>query len=216
MGSWRAPTAAALAAVAALALAGCGSNSTNNSSGNPDTSHLGQLSRDTSNSDNATFEAKWTNTSAAGTATDITWAQQPPDSLFQVSEELILTKGPTTYFCTSKTVCVKESVGSPLTALRELYDGKTFANSISSYTTDAALRARGVSLKFHNATYAGVSSHCVDITATDGTASWCVAADSGIVTYWSADGASFALTSYTTSPPASDFELPPGAHVITL
>jgi hypothetical protein len=197
---------------ATLALAACGETTNNSQKSQSD--QLSQLSQNTSNADSATFEATWQASSAAGKMTTITWAQQSPNSLFKVDNTLILTQGPTTYFCSSATLCVKESVGTPLTALQDLYDGKIFKDSISSYTNDAALQAAGVSLTFHDATYAGVKSSCADIDVKGNTATWCVASDSGVITYWSGDGASYELTSYTATPPASDFELPPNAKVV--
>jgi hypothetical protein len=211
----RAPIVGALALLAAMGLVACGEQ-TNNSPNPSWGQQLGTLSNSALLPANATFEAKWMASAGDAAAKQITWAQQKPDALFQIDQQLFLSQGATTYYCNSSNICIKTNVNNPLFQLEGLYNGKDFASSVKGWVekSNADLSAEGVTLNFNDKTYAGVDSRCVDITANGQAISWCVAKDSGIMTYWSADGATFQLNSFTDMPPASDFDLPPGAKVI--
>ncbi|HET9089977.1 MAG TPA: hypothetical protein VFN54_06735, partial [Acidimicrobiales bacterium] len=77
-------------------------------------------------------------------------------------------------------------------------------------------RARGLRVTFSHATYAGVTSTCVALTATTGTSTWCAADDTGVMTHWSDGGYSFSLTSYSSTPSPATFALPAGSTVVTI
>jgi hypothetical protein len=112
---------------------------------------------------------------------------------------------------------LKESSSTnPLAGILDLYNGSTFLSTVSAYSSRAILEAEGISLNYSSASYAGVASSCVSITVhSSSTAKWCVS-NQGVLTYWSSGSDTFALTSYSSSVPASDLKLPTGATVITI
>jgi hypothetical protein len=215
-----------------VGLAACGSSSPSASSTTTSTStttttvaqsssqQLQSLTSLAQNSKTATFKAVYTYTSSGKTQT-ITFAQSPPKYFFQVGTSgFTVNDGTTTYYCAQSHCLATSSSSNPLLSLSGLFNGTTFADSVRAYTVAAAaLAAAGVSLTFSTGTYGGVSSQCVHVSDTKSatkTFVWCVASASGLMDYWSAGTSSFALTSFTTSPPASDFAVPAGYTVTTL
>jgi hypothetical protein len=166
---------------------------------------------------NATFKAVYTYTSAGKTQT-ITFAQSPPKSLFKVGTSGdIINDGTTSYYCGAGVCYASKSSSNPLVSLTGLFDGQEFLDNVQNYpATEAALAAHGLTLTYSNSSYAGQPSKCVTVHSTKGstkTFTWCVATN-GIMTSWAAGSASFSLTSFTTSPPASDFQVPAGYRVV--
>jgi hypothetical protein len=227
---WLAPTAAVLAF--GLALAACGgssspsaSNTTTTSSTTTTTSAPGAsgetvtgLSSLAANGKDATFAATYTYKEGTTTET-MTIAQQPPDSLFKISSGgFDLTTASKSYYCSAST-CVSSTTADPLSSLLFLFDGQTFEDTVAAYATldQTQLAAEGVTLSFSTGTYAGQPSKCITIhTTSTGTSSsvWCVASN-GVLDYWIAGTTSFTLTSFTSSPPSSDFTLPAGVTITT-
>jgi hypothetical protein len=219
-----------------LGLAACGSSSPSASSTTTSTTttapDVGQPGAQTSsqqlesltslstNAKTATFKAVYTYTASGKTQT-ITFAQAPPKYLFQVGTSgLTVNDGSKTYYCAASHCLASTSSSDPLLSISTLFNGTTFADSVRAYTvTAAALAAIGVTLTFSTASHAGVASKCVHVTDSktgSKTFTWCVAAQSGLMDYWSAGTSSFALTSFTTSPPASDFTVPAGYTIVTI
>jgi hypothetical protein len=128
----------------------------------------------------------------------------------------VVNTGSGAYYC-SRGTCY-ESASLATSSILYLFDGKTFETAAAEYGLTAAyLAAHGISLAFSAATYAGQASKCVTITQSTSsvkTVTWCVA-DNGMMTNWQAGNNSFTLTAFTSSPPSSDFALPPGAKVTT-
>jgi hypothetical protein len=243
MGAHRSSRRRSTAAIAALlgfgiALSACGSSSpsaaptttttsstvpgggttTTTSGPSSFSSEISQLSTLATSGSNATFQATYTYTDG-GKRQTMVFAQSPPKSLFKDSQSgFVVDTGTATYFCGSGE-CFKAATNDPLAELFYLFDGKTFQESVSEYAvTSAYLAAHGISLSFSTSTYAGQPSKCVTIKLSHGavkTATWCVA-DNGIMTSWSAGKSSFSLTSFTASPPSSDFALPAGAKIVSV
>jgi hypothetical protein len=168
----------------------------------------------------ATFEAVYTYTPTTGKSETITFAQSPPKSLFKVgSTGFILNDGTTSSYCAMSTCYTSAASADPLASLTFLFDGQTFRDSVAAYdATTSALAAEGITLSYSDATYAGQPSKCVTVNSTKGggsTFTWCVASN-GIMTSWTSGSATFALTSFTSSPPASDFVLPAGYTTVTI
>jgi hypothetical protein len=206
------------ATVLALTLGACGSSSSSTSTSTSTTtttpvSQIQGLGHLAQSGENATFAATWTTTSK-GTTTTLSLAQDPPKSYFKVGSAVVINDGRATYYCASSTICVKESGVNPLADVMGVYDGQEFVSTIQGYDTAAILKLEGIDLSFHDATYGGLASTCVDIAHAGHTATWCVAHHTGILTYWAADGDSFTLTSYSSSPPASDFRAPKNVTTI--
>jgi hypothetical protein len=65
----------------------------------------------------------------------------------------------------------------------------------------------------------GFSMNCIDLTTpgTAGTSTVCTTSQ-GVLGFAqvAGDSTSFAITNYSSSPPASPFELPPGAKITTV
>lgn len=220
------------ALVLGVALSACGSSGKNSSTTTSSmstttsttASGLGaiqQLNQKVEQGQKATFLASWTSTES-GKAETITIAQESGKSYMQVtssgSSEDIISTGTETCFCTGSS-CFKESGTNPLAGVLDVYDGQEFLDTTEAFTAQAVLKAEGINLSFTSGTYAGQSSKCVDITKTGksgGTATWCVSTANGLLTHWSADGNSFSLSSYSSTPPASDFQLPKGATMVSI
>jgi len=233
--------AATLAAVLAfgVCLAACGSTSAtttttttttstgpsgasgpSGATGSTDTAQLHSLTSLASAGRSSTFEAVYTYTSS-GKHQMITFAQEPPKSLFKVGTSgFVLNDGTKTYYCGSGSCYASSSTKiNPLASIIYLFNGQTFLDSVQAYSaTAAALAAEGITLAFSTGTYAGQPSKCVTVTSSKGstkTFTWCVASN-GILDSWTSSSGSFTLTSYTTSPPASDFSLPSGYKVVSV
>ncbi len=190
-------------------------SSTSTTMGDSPSEQLQALTSSAHGGQNATFVATWTSTSS-GKTTTLTLAQSPPKSYFAAGSGFLLNTGSKTYYCTSSAYCIVESGTNPLSSLVGIYNGQSFINSVQAYQSAAILKTEGVTLTFSTGTYGGVSSNCVNVQHASSTAKWCVGTSAGVLTYWSADGDSFTLKSYSSSPPASDFTLPSGAKVVTL
>lgn len=183
------------------------------SSTNDTVSSLSQLSASAST---ATFSATYTYNNGASNET-ITYAQSPPASLFKAGSGTILNTGTKSYYCAAGH-CIEGSTNA-LGDLAYLFNGKTFQETAAAYAVSSSELARaGVTLTYSSGTYAGQPSNCVTIHVTKGTTStaiWCVA-QNGIMDYWSAGTSSFKLTTYSSSPPSSDFTVPAGDTVTTI
>jgi hypothetical protein len=175
-------------------------------------SSLSQLS---ASANTATFSATYNYNNGATNET-ITYAQSPPASLFKSGSGTILNTGTKSYYCAAGH-CIEGS-SNALGALAYLFNGKTFQETAAAYAVSSSqLADAGVTLNYSTGTYAGQPSNCVTIHVTKGTVStavWCVA-QNGIMDYWSAGTSEFTLTSYSSSPPSSDFTVPAGDTITT-
>lgn len=227
------PLALAALLAVGMALAACGSSSSSaNSTTTTSTSGAGSAGNAGGAADNlssmtslatagksATFEAVYTYKSSGKTQT-ITFAQAPPQSLFKVGTTgQIINTGTKTYLCGVGTCYASSTTSNPLQSLTYLFDGQTFLDNVAAYSaTAAALAAKGITLTYSTSSFAGQSSRCVTVHSSKSkvkTFTWCVATN-GIMTSWNAGNgkASFTLTSFTTTPPASDFQVPPSYKVL--
>jgi hypothetical protein len=110
-----------------------------------------------------------------------------------------------------------------LSAVVGAYNGTTALSAITGWESIEAAHLGGVSLTFTNTTIAGQPVRCANWKYQGSSATYCVT-DSGVLAKVessggsnpSGSGSSFELTSFTTSPPASAFELPTGATVVTI
>ncbi len=201
--------------ISSIGLSACGSSKKRSAHKTTKASQLNSLRQSAKSAKNATFQATWTSTTN-GTTTTLTLGQEPPKSFFKVGAGTIIDDGTHTYYCANKLICLKESGANPLSTLFDLYNGTTFINEVQAWSSQGALSAAGVSLSFSNATYAGVASRCVTITHNATSEVWCVAKNSGLLTYWYAANTYFTLTAYSSTPPAAEFSLPKGATVTSL
>jgi hypothetical protein len=80
---------------------------------------------------------------------------------------------------------------------------------------EAVAHAAGYDVTFSTASFAGQSATCATIAAAGKNAKYCVTKQ-GILAYEGSSASSFTLTSYSSSPPASDFALPAGATVMSI
>jgi len=216
--------APALVAVAlGAALSACGSSSsaspTTTTTTTPmSTVSVGSLTALSASSKSATFQAVYTLTEAGKTST-ITFSQSPPKYLFKLSSGVLsLNDGSHSYYCTSNKQCLQLSSQSPIQAQLSLFDGTVFQSTVNAYNVAAPLlKLLHVNLTFSTATFGGQASQCmkVEYTKNSTSATYCLSS-TGVLTYLSAGGTTFTLTSYTTSPPASDFTVPAGYSTVTI
>jgi hypothetical protein len=175
---------------------------------------INALSSSLQNSETATFKAVYTITTA-GTTQTVTIEQAPPKSLFSVKDGSVIDTGTTTYYCsTSGTVtCLSSGSSDPLASLAALFSPKTALTQLQAAQAEAAIK--GYSITFSSGSYSGQNTTCANVSGHGTSAKYCVTKQ-GILAYVSSNGASFSLTSYSSSVPDSDFTLPAGATVQTL
>jgi len=184
---------------------------------------------------NSTFQAVYTSTSTSGGTQTITLAQSPPKQLFSTTDSSgnvssLINTGSGTYTCdtssgSTPTCTSLASAGgaSALSAVVGVYDGTTALSVINGWESIEAAHLGGISLSFTNTTIAGQPVRCANWKYQSSSATYCVT-DSGVLakvestggSNSSSSGSSFELTSFTTSPPASAFDLTTGATVVTI
>jgi hypothetical protein len=196
-------------------------SSSSSGGGSSDASKIQSLSSTVQAGEHATFKAVYTTHSTTAPSQTITIEQMPPKSVFGSTSGSVINDGTRTYFCSSSSgqeQCVSESgaAGSnPLASITAIFSPATVLSEFQAAQSAAAAHALGYGFAFSSETYAGVPTKCVNFTHSAQTVKYCVT-DSGILAYASSAGNTFELTSYTSSPPASDFALPSGATVITV
>jgi hypothetical protein len=188
--------------------------------GSSDASKIQSLSSSVQAGQHATFKAVYTTHSATAPSQTITIEQMPPKSVFGTTSGSVINDGTHTYFCSSsggQEQCVSESgaAGNPLSAVTAIFNPATVLSEFQAAESAAAAHALGYGFAFSSETYAGVPTKCVNFTHASQTVKYCVT-DSGILAYASSAGNTFELSSFTSSPAASDFALPSGATVITV
>jgi hypothetical protein len=206
-------------------LTACGSSPSTSSSGTTTTttsnqsvaSQIDKLTSDSQSASNLTYQATYSYTSGGKTST-ITVAQSAPKYYLKFgSSEFTLYTGKTIYGCASN-ACVKYTTQSPLAASTlGIFNGKLFQQTVKADAlVQSALTAHGITVSFSSKTVANVPSDCVTVSKSGQSFTWCVATSNGVLTSWSSNHGSFTLTSFTTSPPSSDFTLPAGAHIVSI
>ncbi len=182
----------------------------------------------------ATFKAVYTSTSSGSGPQTITLAQAPPKQSFSTTDSsgstsTLLNTGTGTYVCDSSssappTCTSMTGLGGAgaLSSIISVYNGTSALTAIQGWQSIAAAHLTGVSLTFTKDTIAGQAVRCANWKYQGSSTTYCVT-DSGVLAKVSTSGgptssssSGFELTSFTTSPPASDFELPAGATVVTI
>ncbi|HUY22782.1 MAG TPA: hypothetical protein VMV22_10655 [Acidimicrobiales bacterium] len=213
----------AASSTTATSSSGAGSGATTTSaggsSGSSSSSQLHALSSSIQTAEHATFKAVYTSQSSSGTET-ITIEQKPPKSVFGSGTTSVINDGTHTYVCTptgGSTQCMSESGSTnPLSSLATLFSPQALLSVFQQAEAQAAAHAQGYTLTFSDGTYAGQHAKCVSATGgAQGSGKYCVT-DSGILAYVQSSSNTFQLSSYSSSPPDSDFALPSGATVITV
>ena len=236
--------AAVLAGAALLAACGGSSSTTTTTaaSGGPTTtaagsggssSKLGALSSSVQNSSKSTYLAVYSSTDGSGGVTTVSFGQAPPKQVFSSTDPSgsttsILNTGSATYSCSSSSggasTCTPlgGSLGSSaLSGLLSVYNGTAAITTMKAWQSSLAAHLSGVSVTFSDESIAGQASTCANWSQGSDKATYCVTS-SGVLAKvetssgGSSGGVSFVLTSYTGAPPASQFELPAGASVVTL
>jgi hypothetical protein len=180
------------------------------------------------NESKATFKLSYT-TNSSGSSTTIVLEQAPPKQVFRSGSGTgsggeILFDGTKSYYCSTGSTpptCIQEAstAASPLGALIGVYSGKTALSVMQGWKSEITAGIVGYHVSFSNATYAGQASQCVTWSYQASSAKYCVT-NTGVLAFAGGGSGSssggLTLTSYSPSAPASDFNLPPGAHVTTL
>jgi hypothetical protein len=162
----------------------------------------------------ATFKAVYT-VSSAGTTETATVEQAPPKSAFSTKGEAVIATGTGTYLCTDagQAVCYSAGTTNPLTSLAQLFNPQTALNEVKAAA--GVIGASGSTITFSPGSYGGQSTTCANVIGKDTNEKFCWTKQ-GVLAYADVAGSTLSLTSYSTSPPASDFDLPAGATVDTI
>jgi len=184
--------------------------------GSSSLSKIEALSSSVQAAEKATFKAVYTITTAGSTQT-VTIEQAPPKSVFSLKSGSVINTGTTSYYCSNSgaVTCISAGTSNPLASLVAIFSPATVLAALRSAQAQAAAHAAGYSFTFSSGNYAGQSTSCANINGAGNTVKYCVTSQ-GILAYASSGGGTFALTSYSSSPPASDFSLPAGATVETI
>jgi hypothetical protein len=178
---------------------------------------LKSLTTHVSAANHTTFKAVYASVDD-GQSQTITFEQKPPATLFSDGSGAVLSTGKKTYLCSTEAgtkSCISESGANPLAGLEEIFTPVYTVNILKAAEAEIAARAGNYHVSFSTKSYAGVSSTCASITAQGHTDIYCVG-KSGMLTYEAGPGESFTLTSYSSSPPASDFAVPASATTVTI
>jgi hypothetical protein len=129
----------------------------------------------------------------------------------------VIDTGSATYYCTDSgpSECLSAGSSNPLASLTALFSPQTVVTELNTVQTEAAAHAAGYNVSFSSGSYAGQSTTCANVTGTGTHVRYCVTKQ-GVLAYASSDGGMFALTSFSSSAPASDFDLPAGASIMTI
>jgi hypothetical protein len=211
-------TSATSATTAASSATTSGGSSTGG--GTSDASQLQSLSSAVQSGEHASYKAVYTSQSSTGAAQTITIEQMPPKSVFSTTSGSVIDDGTHTYFCSASGAaeqCVTESSGgaNPFASITALFSPTTLLNEFHAAEGAAAAHTAGYSVAFSSGSYAGLAAKCLDYTAATQTVKYCVT-DTGLLAYAQSTGGTFELTSFSSSPAAGDFSLPPGATVVTI
>lgn len=210
----------ALALTLGAGLAACGSSTdtasstttttTTSPSGGSVASQVDNLTNLSAQLKTATFQADYTFTTGGDTST-VTYSQSPPKYLFKLSSGVLaINDGTNSYYCSANKTCLK-TASSPIASELAMFDGTSFAAAAHVFSVAAPiLSAMHVDVSFSDASYGGQASTCMTATYTTNStsATYCVATATGLLTYWSVGTTSYSLTSYSSSPPDSDFTVP--------
>lgn len=184
---------------------------------------------------NATFKAVYSTTSSDGGTQTITLAQSPPKQVFSTTDSsgtvsTMVNTGTATYSCetspggTPTCTSMSSSAGAgALSALVGVYNGSTALSAINGWQSVVAAHVTGASLSFTRTTIAGQAVRCANWAYQGSSATYCVT-NSGVLAKVSTSGgagssatsSNFELTDFSASPPASEFDVPAGATVVTV
>jgi hypothetical protein len=173
------------------------------------------LSASVQGAEKATFKAVYNVVPTTGASETVTIEQAPPKTVLALSNERVIDTGTATYFCSSSNQCFSEGSTNPLASLTALFSPQTALTEFRAVQASAAAHAAGYNVAISSGSYGGQSTTCANITGTGSPVKYCVTKQ-GLLAYASSSGGTFSLSSYSGSPPASDFSLPAGATVITI
>ncbi|MHB8439189.1 MAG: hypothetical protein ACYDD4_08515 [Acidimicrobiales bacterium] len=208
-----------------LVLAACSSSPSSSTtsttapaSGASGSAQLSAVSAALAKQSHAVFEATYS-LSEGGNSQTVTIAQDSPKTYFSASGAEVISTGQANQvlYCSNSgnVVCVPESGGvDPIASLVNIFSANAVIAALHSAQAQAQANAAGVGLSYSTQSFAGQSATCVTVAGPT-TGKYCVT-NSGILAYVSAAGATFQLTSYTSSPPASIFSAPAGATIETV
>jgi hypothetical protein len=185
-------------------------------SGSTSLKKLESLSTSVQAAEKKTFKAVYTITNASSTQT-VTIEQSPPKSVFSTKSGGVIDTGTATYYCstTGTTTCLSAGTTNPLASLTAIFSPATVLAGLREAQAEASAHVAGYNVSFSSETYAGQATTCANLSGQGNSVKYCVT-NQGVLAYVSSNGGSFALTSYSSSPPASDFSLPAGATLETI
>jgi len=174
---------------------------------------IGALSSLLKKADKATYKAQYAIVNGSTTQM-LTIEQSPPKSVFTTKGDRVIDTGKTTYYCTTsgKATCVSSKTTNPLASLEAVFSAASVLAELQAGQAQADAHVAGYNITFTSGSYAGQSASCANLSTSAESVKYCVT-QQGIVAFVSSLSATFTLTSYSSSPPASDFALPAGATV---
>ena len=185
----------------------------------PTASQLNTLLKSLQSGQTASFKAVYSSSFGGSTVT-FGYEQTSQRSLFTVGTSEILNTSAATYNCSTSgaPVCQTFTPKDPLASSLDLVSGKSTLTALQAGETALAAKTKGYTASFTSQTFAGQAATCVTVTGPATSAApgkFCVTG-TGALAYVSTSATQIlTLTSYSSGVAASDFDLPPGAQVIT-
>lgn len=167
----------------------------------------------------ATYTAVYTAT-YGGKTQSLTFAQQPPKSLFKATGGEVVDNGTETLFCSTSSgapSCLNAGTEDPLAPLIDLLSATNAEKFFQEARGYVAAKTHGYTVTFSSMTVAGQASQCGNVTGPGGSfvGEYCVA-NAGFLTYAKSSTGTFKLTSFSKSVSSGEFTPPAGATVETL
>jgi hypothetical protein len=115
------------------------------------------------------------------------------------------------------TTCVSMGGSNPLASLQNTFGPAAVVTALNLAKTELGSKLAGIKITSSSATFAGQPSTCVTVTGHGQGGKYCVT-NKGVLAYLGDSSGSgiFQLTSYSSKPPPSLFQLPSGATTQTL
>jgi len=178
---------------------------------------------------------------SGGRTTTVTIAQDPPKSSFSSSGSQVVNDGTHTYYCsasggtgssgsgansgdsgnsadaaaTGKTNCISVKGSNPLLGLEDAFSPTIALGAIAQARQGLFSRLLGTRVSSSSATFAGQPSTCITISVRGRSAKYCVTKQ-GVLAYSGTASNHFALTAYSSNPPAGLFTVPAGSTTPSL
>lgn len=209
------PSALGIGALAALAVPMGVAGAARAHSGSPKPPPLSSIEKQLQAASHLTFKVTYAVHYSSHT-TNIVFEQRPPDFRYGSAQGFALSTGSKTYFCSDvagHSMCISSGASNPFASIVGLFSASSVVTEMKSLQSEIAAKLGGIVYSTFQKSFAGQASTCVKIGVKKQNYEYCVTNSKGILAYSGSSTGYSAMTSFSSSPPASDFALPKGATI---